>query len=195
MSFRLPHVGHSPARGVTLVELLVAMAVAGILIAAAAPSFQGIFNGNRLTTAANDLAASLQAARLEAMRRGQRVIICPSADGTTCAAGNPWAGWIVFADANADGAPAAAEVLRWDQINAPMQLWASATISAANRIVFRPDGLAYSNGGLLLEATLAPCIPTSQPAENARDVVILSGSRVAVTRRDADGACAAPLDP
>lgn len=186
-------------RGFTLIELMVAVAVMAVLVAAAIPSFTSVFNGNRLTSIANELAASLQGARMEALRRGQRVIVCQSSTGTSCAnvaAASSWAGWMVFADANNDTNPQAAEILRFDRIQAPMEVRASPAISGGNsRIVFRPDGLAYSNGGLLLQANLSPCIVTTTPGENVRDVGITFGSRIIVSRRNGAGACAAPANP
>lgn len=185
--------------GFTLIELMVAVAVMAILVAAAAPSFVSIFNGNRLTAISNELAASLQSARMEALRRGQRIVLCNSADGLACAAAGTaaWTGWLVFADANSNGTREAAEtILRWDPIRAPLQLRASPAISGGNsRVVFRPDGLAYSNGGLLLQANLSPCIVTTTPGENIRDIGITFGSRVAVSRRNGAGTCVAPTNP
>jgi len=98
--------GHS---GFTLIELLVTLAVAAILIAAATPSLGAFFRTNRVAGATNDVVLSLQLARAEAARRGRPVSICRSTDGATCAAAGDWqAGWIVFQDANATGAPAPA---------------------------------------------------------------------------------------
>lgn len=188
-----------PEDGFTLVELMIAVAVMAVLIAAAVPSFVSIFNGNRLTAISNELAASLQSARMEALRRGQRVILCNSADGSACTAVGTaaWTGWLVFADVNSNGNREGAEpVLRWDPIRAPLQVRASPAISDGNsRVVFRPDGLAYSNGGQLLQANLSPCIVTTTPGENVRDIGITFGSRVAVSRRNGAGTCVAPTNP
>ncbi|KZE33579.1 hypothetical protein AVW16_08570 [Crenobacter luteus] len=63
-------------RGLTLVELLVAMAVAAIGLAIAIPSFGALSRKARLSDASSDLAASLNYARSEAIRRNQAVHVC-----------------------------------------------------------------------------------------------------------------------
>lgn len=188
------------SHGFTLIELMVAVAVMAILVSAAVPSFTSVFNGNRLTGIANELAASLQSARMEALRRGQRVVVCSSADGASCVATpatDSWPGWLAFVDTDADNVLDAGEaILRYDRIQAPMEVRASPAISGGNsRVVFRPDGLAYTDAGLLLQANLSPCLVTTHPVENVRDVGVTFGSRVIVTRRNGAGACTAPVNP
>jgi type IV fimbrial biogenesis protein FimT len=91
--------GPPRARGFTLVELIVTMAVAGILISIAMPSFRSFMQNSRLTTQASTLVYSLNLARSEAIRLDTPVEVCASSDGATCniAATPPgWAdGWIV----------------------------------------------------------------------------------------------------
>lgn len=184
-----------PARaaGFTLVELVVVLAVAAVLLVMAVPSFTLVMNTNRLAALSNDVIASLQTARMEAVRRGVRVVICNSANGTSCTNSTSWTGWVVFADANADGAPQATEIIRAETVKAPLQLLASANIAGdSNRITFRSDGFAHRNDGTLLAGQLAVCLPVTQPKENVRLVYLASGSRIALRRRDAGGACTAP---
>lgn len=84
-------------QGFTLLELVVTMTIAGILFGIAIPSFNEAIKNNRLTTLANDFVTSLNLARSEAVKRGQRVSICASTDGVTCADPGDWTqGWIVF---------------------------------------------------------------------------------------------------
>lgn len=185
-------------RGFTLVELMVTVAVVAIMAAIAAPSFTSLINSNRLTGVANELVATLQGARTEAVRRNERVVVCRSEDGTTCAGpGDLWPAWVVFADANSNGALNAGEpVIRSGTGHPNVQIRASAALTA-DRMVFRPDGFARDSAtptGALLNATLGVCMPTERPAENERLVAIASGSRITTIARDRDGACAAPPD-
>ena len=104
----MPFIGNRAfERGFTLVELLVTLAVAGILFALAIPSMATFLNSNRLTTATNGLLADMQLARTEAIKRSAPAALCKSANGSTCStdAGVTWAaGWLVYADLDGDGA-------------------------------------------------------------------------------------------
>ncbi|MCO1334828.1 GspH/FimT family pseudopilin [Microbulbifer sp. OS29] len=56
------------ARGLTLIELMIAIALLGIIIAIGVPSFSSLIDSNRLATTTNDWIATLQYARSEAVR-------------------------------------------------------------------------------------------------------------------------------
>jgi type IV fimbrial biogenesis protein FimT len=96
----------SPLRipaGFTLIELMVTIAVAGVLLAVATPNLRTFMQNNRLSSAANDMLRSFQIARSEAVKRQQNVVVCGSANPTDA---NPtcsyvaFSGWIVFQDSN-----------------------------------------------------------------------------------------------
>ena len=188
--------------GFNLLELLVVVIILGIVFAVGFPSFQFVTNSGRVSNPANELLATLQLARMEAIRRGQRTVVCrsenPLAAAPTCTttAGN-WGGWLAFVDGNSNGAfDAATDVrLRTHNVNPPTVVVASAAVSgASSRVIFRPDGLARTAAGGLLGARIRVCVATTRPADNARDVVITAGSRTAVLRVNAAGACAAPAN-
>jgi type IV fimbrial biogenesis protein FimT len=95
--------------GFTLMELMVTLAIAGVLIGMAVPSMREFMRNGRLATASNDLLHSLSLARTEAIKRQTgRVTVCASADpnaadtALACSYGT-MSGWIVFVDANSDG--------------------------------------------------------------------------------------------
>ena len=58
---------HSKARGFTVIELIITMAILAILILIAIPSFQRIAINGNLKTAARDLIADFNALREKAM--------------------------------------------------------------------------------------------------------------------------------
>jgi type IV fimbrial biogenesis protein FimT len=94
----------STHRGFTLLELVTVMAVVGILMAIAVPSYRYVTSVNRIAAEVNGLLGDMQYARAEAIKEGQTVTVCVSSNGTSCSAGNiNWQkGWIVFSDVNGD---------------------------------------------------------------------------------------------
>ena len=79
------------ASGFTLLELMIAISVAGVLMALAVPSFKDMIRNTRLTTYTNELVTALNLARSEAIKRGQQVVVSKT--------GANWEnGWQVFVD-------------------------------------------------------------------------------------------------
>jgi type IV fimbrial biogenesis protein FimT len=101
-----------PAPGFTLLELMITLAVVGILLGLAVPNFSEMIRNNRLTSAANDLLRATQVARSEAVKRQTWVVVCSTADSAAmppaCSQG-AFRDWIVFVDADGDFTVDAAE--------------------------------------------------------------------------------------
>lgn len=102
------------AEGFTLIEMMITLAVAAILLGLSVPSFKSLLENNRAASTANDLLASLQYARSEAVKRAKPAFLCPSTNGETCTDGDTdWhVGWIVVADLNKNNTPDEGEVMR-----------------------------------------------------------------------------------
>jgi type IV fimbrial biogenesis protein FimT len=140
-------------RGFSLIELLVAMALMGILAALAAPSFKRTIQSGQISGAVNTFLADIRFARSEAVRRGGNVVLCrsdePEAANPACgtAAGTDgagWAtGWFIFHDLNGDGTKDAAEpVLRVQQANASLR--AIVDSGPSTKFRFNGTGRLYS---------------------------------------------------
>jgi len=84
--------------GFSLVELMIALAVAAILLVAAGPSFRDAIRRNKVSSASNALLADIAYARSEAINRGNVVSICPSSDQATCTStGQAYEnGWLIY---------------------------------------------------------------------------------------------------
>lgn len=192
-------------RGVTLIELMVTIAVAAIIVTIAVPSFESAINRGRLTSAANEIMAGLQTARMEAVRHNRRAGFCLSKTADTanpaCVANNATDanGWITFLDLNRNGGYDAASdtLLRVGTVHQQVNLLASSNIPGRSRVVFRSDGFARNAAGnTFLEGALDVCLSTTRPPQNIRRILIGSGARISqITPDGADGTCTAPGNP
>ena len=159
--------GRHGTGGFSLVELMVTVAVVAILAAVASPALVSVVNNNRLASQSNEMVASLQIARSEAIRMNAPVSLCRSTNGTTCAAAGAWTRWIVVSGAT---------VLRDSSVRAPVQI-----TSGAATITFRPDGLSRDATGALTTSSFTVCVPTNKPPQNRRFVTLSLGNSVSTT--------------
>ena len=87
-------------RGLTLIELLVAMTLLAILSGVGLPALMNLVRDYRATVAINQLVAQVQFARSAALSYRTTVSLCPGA-GPGCGRRNTWAeGAILFIDSN-----------------------------------------------------------------------------------------------
>ncbi len=127
--------------GFSLIELVVAMAVATILVAVAVPNMRTFIQNGRLNTHVNDLIGDLNLARSEAIKRRANVGIATSTAGTCVTGGNWRNGRVIFLDTNpADGTCNAGEtILRFRE---PLSSSANDTLTttAPDPIIFGANG-------------------------------------------------------
>ena len=84
--------------GFTLIELMIAVGLTGLLLSMAVPALDIFVSNARQTGAINDFVSTIHQARSTAVTTNTRVTICPSASGGDCEAVGWNAGWIMFSD-------------------------------------------------------------------------------------------------
>lgn len=85
-------------------ELMTALAVVGVMVGIAVPSFRYLTADARASAFTNDLVSALHFARSTALQRSSAVAVCASSNQTTCTASGTWgSGWIAYEDSNANG--------------------------------------------------------------------------------------------
>jgi type IV fimbrial biogenesis protein FimT len=168
--------------GITLAEMLVALAVLAILIPIGVPQLTGVANSMKLTSASNMLLSHFHLARSEAIKRNNRVVLCKSSNGASCAASGGWEqGWIIFVDANNNGVHEETEavVLREQPLTGRLRLTGNQTV--ARYVSFAPNGATKLTGGSFQAGTLTVCNESQEPSE-ARQIIINAVGRPRVQR-------------
>ncbi len=151
-------IGH-PQRGITLVESMIALSLLAILLVVAMPRYRAMIDTNRLSAAVNALSGSLQLARSEAVRRGQRVTLCVSDDGKSCSSAGGWhRGWIVFHDADGNAQRGSDEGLIQAQAAQPF-LSIHGNQPVARYVSYTGHGWPRLASGALQMGTLTFCLP------------------------------------
>ena len=84
--------------GFSLIELMVTVAIGGIVMAVGFPAFSGFIKNSRITTQTNDVLTSIHVARNEAVSRGHNIRILSLSGGTDWASG-----WQIRLDVDDDG--------------------------------------------------------------------------------------------
>ena len=152
--------------GITLIELMITIAIAGILVSLAAPNFRSSIQNNRMVTEVNELHASLNYGRSEAIKRSSNVTICRSSNGFTCS--GAWKdGWIIFSDVDAGGTfNGGDELIR---VHGP--------ITDGNTLSFSQNSVTYVSQGVVTggsPGTFTLC--DSRGASHAKGLIVgLSG--------------------
>jgi type IV fimbrial biogenesis protein FimT len=161
------------AGGFTLVELLVTMAIAGILLAIGVPAMQAFLADQAAAASADELAEGVRLARAEATKRGMVVKICASqntSDASPTCSGKADDGWLtgwIIVDNNGN-------LLR---IQNPMRSIATVDSDGEAEIQFVATGLSATGGTTFV---LTPTGDTD--GMRVRNVDINAQGRVKVTK-------------
>ena len=173
-----------PARGFTLVELMITIFVAFILMGLALPSFRDLIMSNHVTETTNALLTDLNLARSEAVNRGAQVRLL----NNNGASSSDWSGsWKVAADTAFDGS--FATVLRE---NPGVDVASNYSVKSKVTVLASASGATPTDGAVVFtgQGTMLPkassydfniCRPDSQPAKSKRITIALSGMMSSMT--------------
>lgn len=130
-----------------MLEVVVSLLIIVLIIGIAEPTFQESRRNSRIATVAGELAAAVQLARAEAVKRQKIVSMCPTenvaAHSPKCSEDPNFDAWIVFEDGDGDCLPVAGAV--------PIRAEAAVPSGEAARIAARGTGVCISfatNGAL-----------------------------------------------
>ncbi|MCK5727029.1 MAG: GspH/FimT family protein [Thiotrichaceae bacterium] len=126
-------------KGFTLIEIIITIAIAGILVTVAMPSYKQMSSSNAIQSFSFKFTGALQLAQSESIRRGVRVSIIPH---QTASSGRQWInGWDIIEDNNNSGVYDTGEELIRTHTPTKMQAVLQANSSAfATFISFLPTG-------------------------------------------------------
>ena len=166
-------------RAFTLVEMLVAIAIVTILLAAGAPAFHGWLAQYELANHTKHLAETMTRARTDAIRTSDRVSLCKSADHRQCADLGSWdGGFIVFVDENHNGRIDEGERIIGIDGPAPRGITITANRPLDDYVSYTSLGYARMLNGALQMGTLILC----RPGQRAMHVVLANSGRVRTER-------------
>lgn len=152
--------------GFTLTELMFVSAIVAILLSIGVPSFRYITNSYRMSSEVNGLLGDLMYARAEALKEGQDVTLCASADGVNCSGAATWqAGWVVYPNPGlANANPPAGSVLRTQQAFTGAIPDTFASNPALSSISFNREGFATTGAGFPNNTMVTLHDPTANAA-------------------------------
>ncbi len=160
--------------GFSLIEMLVTLAVAGVLLGLAWAGMSGLTSANRSAAALNQLTGATQWARHAAITLRTTVMVCPGTTATSvCGGRDTWHdGTLIVADRNRNGSvDAGEEILR---VLPPFEgggraYWRS--FRNRSYLQFNATGLTHWQNGTLLYC------PRDGDVHHARAVIINAAGR------------------
>ncbi|UOD29772.1 GspH/FimT family pseudopilin [Massilia violaceinigra] len=159
------------AHGFTLPELLITLAVLAIATAVGLPLMKDFVDDSAVSAQAEQLLASVNYTRSEAVKRNSRVSMCRSADGKVCSAladgvvnGDWHAGWLVFVDGGTVGIKDGDDEVLRVQSGVPGKAQLTGTGDVVNFISYNGTGQTRNDGETGMNGTIYSC----QSSQNAK---------------------------
>ena len=163
-------------RAFTIVEILIALIIAGILVVIGITGFREVMQNNKAVTISNELIASLAYARSEAIQQASSVSICAAANSNllACGSNNDWTnGWIIFLDPNNTGV--LTNVANRLKVHEALEQGTQITSNAA-RVTYNSAGFIISGAGVM------NIIATGCTGNNGRQLTLTSTGRTDIVQ-------------
>ncbi len=175
------------APGVTLIEAMVVVAVMAVCLCVALPSLVDALRAQRVRAASSALLDALRLARLEALRLGTPVRLCPSSDGMDCDGAARWEhGWVALTDDPRDPR-AGAQILAVGPAFAGVAIDSDPVLARGAR--FDAGGWPRQPGGALLMGRWRVCpAGGGAPRVAGRELVMSAGGRLREAALDCSSA-------
>jgi type IV fimbrial biogenesis protein FimT len=166
-------------RGVSLVELLVAIAVLAVILAAVTPSVSDVIANMRLRSVAESTMTGLQKARTEAIKSNQNVsfwLMSQNSAGVldnSCATSATSAAWVVSYDdpsGACDSTPSTTDAPRIVQIGSAGAGASNVAVQALNSVALDAVQVSFNGFGRHTPATAASAISSIDFTSNISGV-------------------------
>jgi len=170
-------------RGFTLIEMMVAVALTGLLLSMAVPALQQFTSNARQTSTINDFVSSMHIARSTAVTTNFRTTICASSNGVSCEAVSWDQGWIVFSDRDSDQAVGNDETIVASSDGADGLDIQSAEFGQF--LMYRPNGRVMTASAAGNSGQFTVC--DSRGSEHAKVLIVDLSGRPRLSYSQADG--------
>jgi type IV fimbrial biogenesis protein FimT len=172
-------------RGFTIIEVIIAVTIAGFLLAAALPSAGTWIRNTRIRTAAESISSGLQQARNEAVRLNKPISFYLVSDvdavsmSDACALSSTSSGWVI-----AEASPAGKCATSRDSfiaIRPPGDAATGLAVAATDSTPAAATTVTFNGYGQLANALPITCIRVSNPSDastRALNIAVNAGGQI-----------------
>lgn len=150
-------------KGFSLIEVIVTIAIVGILASISGPSFSQMMRTNEVSSLSIEFVSALRLAQSESIRRGTRITVAPY----TSSSGEWKSGWDIFEDtANYGIKNTGEEIIKTFEKRKDKLTLTSAGSVFSTYITFIPNGTVQGNSGFNGSFRLCPTNSDIKIAQN-----------------------------
>jgi type IV fimbrial biogenesis protein FimT len=165
--------------GFTLTEIMIALVIFGLLLAAALPSYRDWIAAQQLANQAHFIVDTLHVAQSEAIKHGYRVDVCKTRDKRQCTDEGNWdQGWLMFVDENRSGQIEHDTIVLHSEGAALNGITMHGNQPVADYVSYTGLGHARLLSGALQMGTFVLC----KSGQDALNVVLSNGGRARIDK-------------